>query len=83
MKPQRTIKRDNWTNDEVIKLLEGQTLSMREGSTTDEFTENWNFAIRTAASMFEDFKRNTDDPAAKGYCPEEETTYHVGPRLPR
>ena len=75
------LKRDNWTNEEVIKLLASQRISSRGGEIT-EYCESWNTAIDSAQEMFSDFQRETGDYAAMAYCPENDMIYHIGPILP-
>ena len=74
------MKRDNWTNEEVIDILEGMKIVSRDGEIKD--TES-NFALDVAISQFWDFKRPVDQYAAMAYDPETKDIVVVGPPLPR
>ena len=69
------MKRDNWTNEEVIDILEGMKMVGRD---TDH-----NMTLEVAISQFWDFKRPVDQYAAMAYDPETKDIVVVGPPLPR
>ena len=74
------MKRDNWTNDEVIGILEGMKMVNRNGLILDT---DWNVALDQAIGQFWDFKRPADEFAAMAYDPDAEEIVVVGPPLPR
>ena len=78
------MKRDNWTNDEVIDILKGMLLVGRGGvELSDEEGGDWNTALTVAMSQFWDFKRDASKYAAMAYDPEKKEIVVVGPPLPR
>jgi hypothetical protein len=77
----KNLKRDNWTNEEVIKLLEGRKISGK-GGVEDEYCKVWNEGIESAKEAFYDFQREESDYSAMAYNPEEDAVYHIGPILP-
>lgn len=73
------MKRDNWTNDEVIRILEGlQTVKNESGELS-----SWNLALEIAVAQFYDFKRPADQFAAMAYDPITKDIQVIGPPLPR
>ena len=74
------MKRDNWTNDEVIDILEGMKMVGKDGVLRD--TEG-NYILDCAISRFWDFKRPVDQYAAMAYDPDTKDIVVVGPPLPR
>jgi hypothetical protein len=74
------MKRDNWTNEEVIDILEGMKSVDRNGLLIDS---DWNIALDTAIGQFHDFKRPVDQYAAMAYDPDTKDIVVVGPPLPR
>ena len=74
------MKRDNWTNEEVINILEG--IKMTDKDETPRITY-WNMALEIAISQFWDFKRPADQFAAMAYDPDTKEIVVVGPPLPR
>lgn len=82
--PQSRLKRDNWTNDEVIDILKGLRLVDRGGKElSDESGGDWNAALNVAMSQFSEFKRDAREYAAMAYDPETKEILVVGPPLPR
>lgn len=75
-----TMKRDNWTNEEVIDILEGLKATGRDGLLVDT---DWNNALDCAVGQFWDFKRPGDQYAAMAYNPDTKEIVVVGPPLPR
>lgn len=71
------MKRDNWTNEEVIFILEGMRYS-----NLPEYGD-WNKALDMAITQFYDFQRPAEDYAAMAFIPETKEIVVVGPPLPR
>jgi len=74
------MKRDNWTNEEVINILEGMKLVGRNGK---DLNADWNMGLEVAAAQFYDFKKDAQEFAAMAYDPETKEIVVVGPPLPR
>ena len=74
------LKRDNWTNEEVLDILEG--MKMIDKDETPRITY-WNMALEIAVSQFWDFKRPADQFAAMAYDTDTKDIVVVGPPLPR
>jgi hypothetical protein len=74
------MKRDNWTNEEVIYILEGMKMMGRDGTLLDT---DWNVALEQAIGQFWDFQRSPDQYAAMAYDPATKEIVVVGPPLPR
>lgn len=74
------LKRDNWTNEEVIYILEGLKMVNRNGLLIDT---DWNTTLEHAISQFWDFKRPADQFAAMAYDTDTKEIVVVGPPLPR
>lgn len=78
------MKRDNWTNQEVIDILQGIRLIGRDGKElSEEDGGDWNAALSVAMSQFCDFKRDANEYAAMAYDTNTKTILVVGPPLPR
>ena len=75
------MKRDNWTNDEVIGILE-DLLIEKNGVWNNDRRRVCRAAL-LAISQFEDFKRPVDEYAAMAYDTEKKEIVVVGPPLPR
>jgi hypothetical protein len=59
-----SLKRDNWTNDEVIKILEGRKICIGEKERSDKqlaYLEARNAGIDQAIYQFCDFKADPED----------------------
>jgi hypothetical protein len=74
------MKRDNWTNEEVIDILEGMKMVFLDGT---PLSSDWNKSLEHAISQFWDFKRPADQYAAMAYDPDTKDIVVVGPPLPR
>ena len=74
------MKRDNWTNEEVINILEGMKLVGRGGK---DLNADWNTSLEIAQAQFYDFKKDAQEFAAMAYDPETKEIVVVGPPLPR
>jgi len=65
------LKRDNWTNDEVIDIIEGLMIPMKMDEAKNwsqeryDNADNWNTCLQMAASQFYDFKASPDAWVAK------------------
>lgn len=72
------LKRDNWTNEEVIKLIEGQALVPME-SGLDNFTQAYNNGIMAASALFkEHFITPPDSFGALSYDTDTGELFHTG-----
>ena len=69
------MKRDNWTNEEVIDILEGMKIAGRD---TDH-----NMTLEIAICQFYDFKRAPDQYGAMAYDPNTKDIVVIGTPLPR
>lgn len=90
-----TIKRNNWTNQEIVKFLSGYIRSeqfVREhwaGSSEERVLKmlskasTHNGLLYELITEFEDMDRPEDDHAAKGMDTETGRIFMVGPRLPQ
>ena len=74
------LKRDNWTNEEVLDILEGMKMVGRDGLPVD--TDS-NISLDQAVGQFCDFKRPADQFAAMAYDTDTKEIVVVGPPLPR
>ena len=74
------MKRDNWTNEEVINILEGMKVVGRDGLLIDI---DWNKGLDCAIGQFWDFQLPADHYAAMAYDPDTKDIVVVGPPLPR
>lgn len=83
------LKRNNWSNQEIIHLLKGlkitedcfgKGVSEKEKQAT---LEHHNPAINDAIEIFEDFERDTQEAGAMAYNPKTKEVVHIGPLLPR
>lgn len=73
------MKRNNWTNEEVLSILEGQKLSGKDKS----YCELWNSVVEHLKSTFHDFQRDPKESGAMAYISEKDEIVHIGPELPR
>ena len=73
-------KRDLWTNDEVINILDGLKLVGRSGK---DLNADWNTSLDVAISQFCDFKKDAQEFTAMAYDLETKEMVVVGPPLPR
>lgn len=78
------IKRNNWTNAEVRKILDGcRMVGIKEN---DEYCDIWNEAIQQAILFFDDFERDPNDPrefGAKAFDTETYQVVHIGTMPPQ
>jgi hypothetical protein len=76
-----SLKRDNWTNDEVINILEGCKIYIGERERSDAQLKNLkrhNEAIEQAIIRFWDFKSDADEFGSMAYDTETKRLYHIG-----
>ena len=74
------LKRDNWTNDEVIDIL----YQMQTYDKTGKLSKSaWNVAIEQCVNQFWDFSRPEDDHSAMAYDTELKQIFMIGPKLPQ
>lgn len=76
------MKRNNWTNEEVIHLLEG--FKMREED-LKRFNETFssNDVLDDVIEEFRAFECDAEEYHALAYNPKDKMVYHVGKLLPR
>ena len=76
----KNLKRDNWTNDEVIKIIKGCKLvrNKNKGEEESKLVKDHNFGIDSALSNFYSFQADPKEFGALAYCPEEDMIYHIG-----
>lgn len=80
----KNLKRDNWTNEEVIKILNGiKICEIDENGDPILCTGPFNAGINSAIYQFQDFIRPIEQPGAMAYCPEEDMIYHIGEKPSR
>lgn len=73
------LKRDNWSNQQIIDILQGCQLVKGDGSpTTDSWDHHFNEGIQSAIHTFEDFIRDLDEFGASAYDPETKRMYQIG-----
>lgn len=74
------LKRDNWTNDEVIKLLASIMIS----SPSSEFQTDWNIVVNQCQYLFYDMKADpTTTAGAKALDTDTGMIFCVGCKLPQ
>lgn len=73
------LKRDNWTNEEVIQLLKGCRLEPIPNEMSDE-----NLSLDMAIGLFRDMKCDSSIfSEAKAFDLDTERVVCVGPKLPQ
>jgi len=84
-----TLKRDLWTNDEVIDIIEGCMIPIKMDDAKNWSQEeydaavDWNTSLETAVSNFYEFKASPDDWVAKAYDTETKQIYVISAPLPQ
>lgn len=78
------IKRDNWTNDEVMHLIKGRIPELL-GSIypEDRFLAGYIEGIKSIVAHFEDFKCPENSPSALALETSTGDVVHVGRVLPQ
>lgn len=74
----RTFQRTNWSNEQILKFLDGECKICRGDGSVDEYCQNHNDVIDNVKDFFYDFMRPETEFGAMGYCVEEDTVYHIG-----
>jgi hypothetical protein len=80
------LKRDNWTNEEVIRILENQKMIIDADKLSDQafkFVKNWNNAINQCVFMFRNFSKPVIKHMAMAYDIDDKKIFFVGPKLPQ
>ncbi len=79
------IKRDNWTNDEVLSFLEDMEWAVNGHSgETKEIHSYYTDAINAVRDIFEAFQAPEDSYSGPlAYDTESKLIVYVGPKLPR
>jgi len=81
------LKRDNWTNDEVIKILEGCKIYIGDKERSEahlEYIERHNAGIEQAIIQFYDFKADPEESySAMAYNTDNGQIYVISPPLPQ
>lgn len=75
------LKRDNWSNEEVMNILQGLLITSNLDLDSDEFIPDdcdWNTAITTAITAFAEFVEDEKKFGAKAYCTDDGRVYHIG-----
>lgn len=73
----KTFQRTNWSNEQILKFLDGQKIVNGEG-VVDNYCQGHNDTIDDIKDFFYDFMRPETEFGATGYCVEEDTVYHIG-----
>jgi len=79
------LKRNNWTNNEVINILKGLQLTGKFKSTKadKQFVADFNTGLDHAIEQFGDFNRPPTDYTAMALDTDRDMIVVVGPVLPR
>jgi hypothetical protein len=81
------LKRNNWTNDEIIDILEGCKICIEDKDKEEEYfsiLKAHNDAIEQAIIRFWDFKADPEESySAMGYDPLLKQIFVISPPLPR
>lgn len=76
---EKQLKRDNWTNEEVVALILGRKLEDGGHSEAHSaFVEAHNYSVEDVAAVFEEFMQPLSEWGAMAYNPETGCTEHVG-----
>ena len=83
------LKRNNWTNDEVIDILEGLMIPIKMDDakkwSKEEYDSvvSWNQPLLSAVSQFSEFKADPNDWVAKALDTETNQVVVISPPLPQ
>jgi hypothetical protein len=81
------LKRTNWSNDDVIKILEGRKIVIGEKERSDErlaYLEAYNDGIDQAIIQFYDFKADpAESYSAMAYETDNEQIYVISEPMPQ
>jgi hypothetical protein len=76
-----SLKRDNWTNEEIVDILKGCMLCDNEHN--QKFVDDYNEGIQHALEYFSyHFAIDPADFGAMSYDPKTKMIYHTGEILP-
>lgn len=80
----KNLKRNNWTNDEVIQLLEGCKFTCEKNASKEtlQMVEDRNDGIDDCIYLFTDFKRPKEESGALALNTDNGHIYHIGSVLP-
>jgi hypothetical protein len=79
-----TLKRDLWSNDEVIKILEGRKVHVKEGKEAEGWIKEHNDAIDQCIYQFWDFKADpTESFSAMAYETDNGQIYVISEPMPQ
>lgn len=78
-----TTKRDYWTNEEVMELIDGNKLSPHPTKPMPEWAEQYNAALDDVKNFFFDFVRPHTEFGAMAYIVETKEVVHIGGIPPR
>jgi hypothetical protein len=74
----KTFQRTNWSNEQILKFLDGECKVCRGDGSVDEYCQKHNDVIDEVKSFFSDFMIPPEEFGAMGYCVEEDMVYHIG-----
>lgn len=78
-----SLKRNNWTNEEIVRIVEGLILKDLNGEEPEEFKQH-NAGIRSVVLEFRSsFMVPKDDYGALSYDTDTGVIYHTGTMLPQ
>ena len=78
------LKRDNWTNDEVIKILEGRKIYVKEGEGIAAWIKEHNDTIDQCIYQFHDFMADPEESySAMAYNTDDEQIYVISAPMPQ
>lgn len=77
----RRCKRDNWTNDELRKIISGMKL-IEIKPPAPQLMDDYNSAIDDILVRLDDFITPSTMSGAMAYFPEDKEIKHIGPILP-
>ena len=81
------LKRDNWSNSEVIKILEGRKIYIGDKERSDErlaYLEAYNDGIEQAIIQFYDFKADPEESySAMAYETDNDLIYVISEPMPQ
>lgn len=75
-----SLKRDGWTNQEVIDLLEYLKIHPISSIVAPHFKHH-NDGLQSAIEQFNHFERPATESGAMAYNPETKVIFHIGPPL--
>lgn len=73
----KTFQRTNWSNEQILKFLDGQKIYRGDG-VVDNYCQDHNDVVDDIKEFFRGFTIPKEEFGAMGYCVEEDTIYHIG-----